>query len=147
MGAYGDSPIKGATTMSILDKVKGAVSAVTGGAATVTLEHTGSFAAGGTLQVKVSATAKGNEVKVNGVYVDLQGKGKSTIGQVTGAVLANKTHALKIAEGCTLAANESKTFEGTITVPADLDANLDWEIRGRLDTFGNDPDSGFKDIR
>jgi hypothetical protein len=132
--------------MSILDKVKGAVSAVTGGGAEVKLEHTGSFAAGGSLSVKVSATAK-NELKINGVYVDLQGKGKSTIGQVTGTVLANKSHAFKIAEGCTLAAGESKTFEGTVTVPADLDANLDWEIRGRLDAFGNDPDSGFKDIR
>jgi len=133
--------------MSIIDRMKGALHSVTGGGAEVTLEHTGTFAAGQTLKVKVGVTAAANELKSGGVFIDLQGKGKGTLGQVTGTVLAEKKHELKIAEGFTLAAKESKSFEADVTVPADVSADHDWEIRARVEAFGNDPDSGFKDIR
>jgi hypothetical protein len=133
--------------MSIMDKVKGAMNTVTGGGATVTLEHTGTFKAGGTITVKVGATSTGGEVKSKGVYVDLRGRKKDTVGQIAGNVVAAATHEFKVAEEFTLAAKETKLFESIVQIPADINADLDWEIRGRIDTFGNDPDSGFKDIR
>jgi hypothetical protein len=133
--------------MSIIDKMKGAMNSVTGGGATVTLEHSGTFKGGSTITVKVGATSTGAEVKSKGVYIDLRGKKKSTVGQVTGNVVAAANHEFKIGEDFTLAAKESKQFEALVQIPADIDPELDWEIRARIDTFGNDPDSGFKDIR
>ena len=132
--------------MSIVDKMKGALNSVTGGAATVTLAHTGKFSAGESINVKIGATSTGGEVKANGVYIDLRGKAKNVVGQVAGNVVASAGHDFRIAEGFTLPPKETKTFEGAFTVP-NIDPDLDWEIRARIDAFGNDPDSGFKDIR
>jgi hypothetical protein len=132
--------------MSIMDKVKGALDKVTGGGAKVTLEHTGKFAAGEKLAVKITATSTGGELKTNGVYVDLRGRGKSIVGQVAGNVVASANHDFKVAEAFVLPPKETKEFTGEITIPQ-IDANLDWEIRARLDATGNDPDSGFVDIR
>jgi hypothetical protein len=132
--------------MSIVDKMKGALSSVTGGGATLTLEHTGKFSAGESIVVKISATSTGGEVKVNGVYIDLRGKPRHAVGQVAGNLVASGSHDFRIAEGFTLPPKETKLFEGAFTVP-NIDPELDWEIRARIDTFGNDPDSGFKDIR
>jgi hypothetical protein len=132
--------------MSIIDKMKGAMDSITGGAAEVTLEHAGTFSEGQTIKVKVTAVSTGGEVKAKGAYIDLRGRGKGAVGQVTGAVVASASHTFKIADDFTLPPYEGTSIEGEFTVPA-IDAALDWEIRGRLDTFGNDPDSGFKDIR
>lgn len=132
--------------MSIMDKMKGALDKVTGGGAKVTIEHKGKFAAGETLSVKVTATSTGAELKCNGVYVDLRGRGKSLVGQVAGTVHATANHEFKIAEAFVLPPKETKTFDANVVLPQ-LDANLDWEIRGRIDAPGNDPDSGFADIR
>ena len=132
--------------MSILDKMKGAMDSVTGGSAEVTLEHAGTFSAGQTIKVTVTAISTGREVKAKGAFIDLRGRGKSAVGQVAGAVVATASHTFKIADGFTLPPHEGTTIEGEFTVPS-IDPELDWEIRGRLETFGNDPDSGFKDIR
>lgn len=132
--------------MGIVDLMKGAVDSVTGGGAEVTLEHSGTFAAGQVIKVKVIAMSTGNDIKVKGAYIDLRGRGKSAVGQATGAVVATASHAFQIAEGFTLPAHDATAIEGEVTVP-DIDPALDWEIRARLETFGNDPDSGFKDIR
>ena len=132
--------------MSIIDKMKGAMDSVTGGAAEVVLEHSGTFATGQVIKVKVTATSTGREVKAKGAFIDLRGRKKSAVGQVTGAVVATASHEFKIADGFLLPPHEGTAIDGEFTVP-EIDPELDWEIRGRLDTFGNDPDSGFKDIR
>jgi hypothetical protein len=133
--------------MSIIDKMKGAMNTVTGGGATVTLEHTGAFKAGATITVKISATSTGGEIKSKGVYVDLRGRKKDTVGQIAGSVVAAASHEFKVGDEFTLAAKETKLFESLVQIPSDINPDLDWEIRGRIETFGNDPDSGFKDIR
>ena len=45
-------------------------------------------------------------------------------------------------------------FDGVMTLPSNTQPSFDgalcdhgWGIRGRLDTFGNDPDSGYKSFR
>ena len=137
--------------MSILDKAKSALKSVTdsvtGGAATVALEHTGTFAAGETIKVKITATSTGAALKSTGVHVDLQGKNKSAVGQLVGQLAPMVAHSFKVAEAFALEAGQSQTFEGEFAVPAQLDASYDWEIRGRIEALGNDPDSGFADIR
>jgi hypothetical protein len=132
--------------MGIIDNLKGAIDSVTGGGAEITLEHSGTFAAGQVIKVKVIAVSTGNEVKAKGVFIDLRGRGKNTVGQVTGAVVAAASHEFRIADGFSLPPHEATAVDGEITIP-EIDPALDWEIRGRLETFGNDPDSGFKDIR
>src|SRR5262245_18082601 len=70
-----DTPFRrGRQKMGFLDKIKGAVNAVTGGAAKVTMEFKPSVAfPGDVIAVKITATSTGQQVKSKGVFVDLQG--------------------------------------------------------------------------
>ena len=59
--------------MGFLDKMKGAVSAVTGGGADVSIEYPMQpVKPGDTMHVKVTVMSTGGEIKSNGVYVDIQ---------------------------------------------------------------------------
>lgn len=145
--------------MGFLDKIKGAVKAVTGGAAKVTLEYDPqTVAAGSGIKVKVSALSTGAEVKSKGLYIDLRGVEDVRLkrGAVTGvdqSVHVSETtfeQAFQIAPEFVIAANETKLFEGVVEVPTDVSptfngklATYKWEIQARVDAFGNDPDSGF----
>ncbi len=57
-----------------------------------------------------------------------------------------------LSESFVLGANESKEFAGRIKIPESLPPSSNEElgchdrIRGRLEAFGNDPDSGYKAI-
>lgn len=136
--------------MSIIDKIgdkmKGALHSVTGGAAEVALVYEGKFEPGSTLKCKVTATSTGPAFKATGVFVDMRGKKKNLVGQVAGNVIATRDHTIQIFDDFELAAKESRAFDGEVQVPSDIDPELDWEIRGRVEAFGNDPDSGFKDV-
>jgi hypothetical protein len=53
-----------------------------------------------------------------------------------------------------LSAGESRQFEGTIRLPQGIQpsnagrhAQHSWSIRGRLEAWGNDPDSGYQLLR
>jgi hypothetical protein len=149
--------------MGFFDAIKGAVNAATGGGAKVAIEFSPDvIAAGDTLSVKVSVTSTGAEMKSNGIFVDLRGHEKieySASDQQ--GKHRNRTdyantldEAFQIAPGIVIGANETKLFEGSVTVPSSAQpsyrgvrASHTWEIRGRVDTFGNDPDSGFRPIR
>ncbi len=149
--------------MGFLDKLKGAVNAVTGGGAKVTLEFQPATASpGDNVLVKVSAQSSGAEVKSKGLFIDLHGTEHVHIkhNQVTGVAQdVNCTKqslevSLQVAPEFVLAANETKLFEGTIQIPQNLQptyqgpfARHEVQIRARVESFGNDPDSGFVPIR
>ncbi len=149
--------------MGFMDKIKGAVNAVTGGAAKVTLDvEPRSASPGDTVKVKVTATSSGAEVKSKGVYVDLAGEEsvrlpKGTVANVTEVITASKTtfsQEVKLAGDFVLKANETKAWEGTVPSPREVKpsyagafTNHEWNIRGLIEAFGNDPDSGFQSIR
>ena len=156
--------------MGILDKLKAAAAAVTGGAAKVTLEYEPRGALpGDTIRVKVTAASAGAEVKSGGVFVDLRAEERirvprSAVAMQTkdsafsmGDIHVEKNtfeQAFQIAPPLVLAPNETKQIEGTVQVPAGLEPSYRgplsehrWEIRGRLDAFGNDPDSGWQPLR
>ena len=53
-----------------------------------------------------------------------------------------------------LAANETKVFEGVFVLPGGIqpsfqgkNASHQWTVRGRIEAFGNDPDSGYQPFR
>lgn|GEM_PF-740929 len=60
----------------------------------------------------------------------------------------------QIASPLVLAPGESRQFEGQIVLPTEMQpsyagqhAHHEWLIRGRLEAWGNDPDSGFQPLR
>ncbi len=155
--------------MGIFDKLKAAAAAVTGGAAQVTIEYEPRLAfPGDAIRVKVIVTAAGAEVKSGGVFVDLRAEEqirvpRSAVAMQTkdslrsmGDIRTERStfeQAFQIAP-VVLAANETKQVEGTVQVPSAVEpsyrgphAEHRWEIRGRLDAFGNDPDSGWQPLR
>ena len=149
--------------MGFFDKLKGAVNAVTGGAAKVTLDFEPKVAyPGDSVRVKISATSTGSEVKSKGIYLDLRGEEsvklpKGTIENQSGEINATKTslsQEFQISPAFVLGAGETKLFEGVVQLPGGLQpsfqgslARLEWQLRGRVEAFGNDPDSGFQSIR
>jgi hypothetical protein len=149
--------------MGFFDKIKGAMNAVTGNAAKVTLDFEPKVAIpGDTVRITISATSTGQEVKSKGVFLDLRGEEsvrlpKGTVENQSNEIQASKTalsQEFQIANAFVLAAGESKTFESTVQLPGSLQpsfqgalARLEWQLRGRVEAFGNDPDSGFQSIR
>jgi hypothetical protein len=146
--------------MGFLDKLKGAVNAVTGGAATVSIEvGSGIVMPGEPVSVKITATSTGAEVKSKGVFVDVKGEEQVTIVDTNTKQKVSQSkktleQVFQIAPAFVLGAKETKVFEGTIQLnPGVLPtfngslAQHEYYIRGRLEAFGNDPDSGFKPLR
>lgn len=145
--------------MGFFDKLKGAMNAVTGGAATVTLQYNPTLAfPGDMVQVRITATSTGQEVKSKGVFVDLRGTENVFLknGKVPNVSFdirvgsSSYDQAFQVAPPFVLAPGETKTFEGGFQIPHGLAPTYQgpcaqhlWEIRGRIEAFGNDPDSGF----
>ena len=148
--------------MGFMDKLKSAASAVTGGAAKVTIEYQPQVAvAGDTLQVKVTATSTGAEVKSKGIFVDLRGvevihvdKHAATTDKDVHASKHTFEQSFQIAPDFVLPPKETKQWQGTIQIPPTLQPSFKgnyaehrWEIQGRVEAFGNDPDSGWQPLR
>jgi hypothetical protein len=60
----------------------------------------------------------------------------------------------QIAPPLVLGAGESRQFEGTVRLPHGIQPSYagrhsqhSWHIRGRLEAWGNDPDSGYQPLR
>jgi hypothetical protein len=149
--------------MGLFSAIKSAVKSVTGGAAKVTLDVPAMAYAGDEVQVRITCTSTGGEVKSQGVFVDLVGCEKVNIkgasnssGEKQDVNVTNNTfsQAFQIAGPLVLGANEAREFTGTFRIPASLQpsytgvhAHHEWQLRGRLEAWGNDPDSGFKPMK
>ena len=143
--------------MGFLDKMKSVGSAMTGGAARVSIEYPHQpMRSGDSISVKVGVISSGKEVKSGGVYVDIfafetgQVKCKHC-GQMADVKNDTVKQSIPIAPAFVLQPNESKVFESTIQIPGGQPTyngvvRHEWKIRGRLEAFGNDPDSGFQVI-
>ena len=148
--------------MGFFDKIKGAVNAVTGGAATVEITYADKATAGTSVPVKVTVTSKGTEIKSKGIFVDFEGnehvhvtkKDDSKLGEDYRRSFEHSKQEFKLHGEFVLGAGESKTVEGTISLPSNLQPSFEgrttkntYTVRGRLEAKGNDPDSGWKAIR
>ena len=147
--------------MGFFDKLKGAMNAVTGGAAKVTIELVQPCVfPGEECGVRITATSTGAEIKSKGVYVDFKGveEVKFKDDQQAGKEVT-KSHTtidqeFLLSGAFVLAANESKTWEGAFRLPptvlpsfAGAIASHKCFIRGRIEAFGNDPDSGYQPVK
>ena len=149
--------------MGFMDKIKGAVKAVTGGAAKVTVEYPKDpLMPGDSVAVRVTVTSTGGEVKSKGVFIDLRGNERVRINKRESQQLEENldmsrdtfNEEIQISGEFVLGANETQTIDGQITVPPNVQpsyagnlAEHRWEIRGRLEARGNDPDSGYLPLR
>jgi sporulation-control protein spo0M len=141
--------------MGLFDKLKGAMNAVTGGAAKVTIAFEKPAApAGASARAMITATSSGAEVKSGGVFIDVRSIEESEV------EVENNKHRMtttmfeksfRIADGFVLAPNETKKFHGEFAIPPDAQPTYEgkwashrWSVRGRLEALGNDPDSGFQ---
>ncbi|MCC6809767.1 MAG: hypothetical protein IT381_20225 [Deltaproteobacteria bacterium] len=143
--------------MGFLDKIKGAVNAVTGNAAKVTIDYPKQALAGDEIVVKITAVSTGGELKSKGCFVDVMGQEQTHLSKTENGTKtemheskATYEHSFQIGEAFTLAANETKTWEGRVKLPAEaqpsyagVHAKHIWQLRGRIEATGNDPDSGF----
>lgn len=155
--------------MGVLDRLKSAGQAMTGGAAKVSIEYPlQAVFPGENMTVRITVvSAAGGEVKSQGVFVDLlatehvSGSERATCPRCrnqfsTPVREAKKTfeQSFPVASAFVLAPGQSQTFEATLQVPggaqptyAGPQTHHDWKIRARMQSFGNDPDSGFQALR
>ena len=155
--------------MGVFDKLKSATQAMTGGAAKVSIEYPlQTVFPGEPMSVRVTVvSAASGEVKSQGVFVDLlatehvTGSENATCPRCQNKFSmpvreAKKTleQSFPIASAMVLAPGQSQTFEAQLQVPSGAQPSYagpqthhEWKIRGRLQSFGNDPDSGFQAIR
>ncbi len=145
--------------MGFFDKLKSVVNVVTGGAAKVTIQlQQACVFPGDTVSVKITATSTGAELKSKGVYVDVFAEERVSFKDETSKEEINRTktttqQTILIASAFVLAPNESKTFEGSFQFPSEVLPTFAGtlcqhrcQIRGRIEAFGNDPDSGYQVI-
>jgi sporulation-control protein spo0M len=142
-------------SMGFLDKMKSVGTAMTGGAAKVSIEYPHqSVRPGDSVAVKVTVVSMGKEVKSGGVFVDViaeeSGKVKcKKCGQEVDLRRETVKQSIPVGPAFVLQPSETKVFDATIQVPSGQptysgQVSHHWKIRGRLDAFGNDPDSGFQ---
>jgi sporulation-control protein spo0M len=145
--------------MGFFDKVKGALNAVTGGAANVQFMYGPQVIfPGEQVQVGISATSTGQAIQSKGVFVDLAGT------EVVDFKDSSDNHIryqeqtfyreIQVAPAFVLAPGETKQFQLVFVVPPEARPSFhgklcrhQWQIRGRIEAFGNDPDTGWVDTR
>ncbi|HUW42694.1 MAG TPA: hypothetical protein VMW02_00495 [Thermoplasmata archaeon] len=143
--------------MGLLDKMKAAGGAVAGTSARVSIEYPlQPMKTGDSINVKVTVVSTGREVKSGGVFVDIHAMEGGQVkckhcGQMIPVQAETVKQAIPIGPAFVLQPNETKVFEANIQIPSGQPSysgqiRHEWKIRGRLDAFGNDPDSGFKTI-
>ena len=145
--------------MSFMDSLKSMVNTVTGGSATVTIQlQQACVFPGEAVSFKITAKSNGAEVKSKGVYVDIFAEEKVSLRDEETKQEINRAkttiqQTIQVAPGFTLAPNEAKEFAGTFEFPSNALPTFAGAftqhrclLRGRIEAFGNDPDSGYQAI-
>ena len=149
--------------MGLFDKLKGAMDSVTGGAAKVTMEFAPQTGfPGEVIAVKITASSTGNEIKSKGMFVDLRGTERIQLSSSDAPNLNNSvtvqnrtlSQEFAVSGPFDIPPGETVSFEGQFTIPPQVQPSYvgsrtqhNWEIRGRVEAFGNDPDTGYLPFR
>lgn len=149
--------------MGLFDKIKSAANFITGGGATVTVTPV-SFENDGKspITVKVNAVVKeGTTLNATKIYLDIRAEervsgnfntneGKKRVSE---SVTTYKAQ-VEVAPGQTLEASQSYDWECSFSIPHEVSGTFHGqmashviEVRAGLDVKGNDPDSGWVEIR
>ncbi len=142
--------------MGFLDRLTKASHAITGGGANILIQYPKRvFRVGERFKVRVTVKSTGYDVESGGVFVDIKAVEKGTVGGPgdDSASVNRKTvdMSFPLTPSLVLGANERRVLDGIIQVPSGEPTyygSIDhrWFIRGRLEAFGNDPDTGFVEI-
>lgn len=145
--------------MGILDRLKGVIDAVTGGAARVRFLYGPQLLfPGDEVKVGVNVASTGRQVRSGGLFIDLCGS------EIVDFKDASDNHIryeeqtfyreIQVAPAFLLAPGEERRFDVTFQVPAEARPSFQgklcrhaWQIRARVEAFGNDPGSGWVDTR
>ena len=148
--------------MGLFDKLKSAVNFVTGGGAVVKITPANAVYDGTSpVKVKVSAQIKDAPLNAKKIYLQVrsqervQFKEKQDGKEVTiSKSHTSYEHTLDFAGGQTLEANKSYEWDTEFTLPAQIPGSVDgtlfnhvWEVMAGIDVSGNDPDSGWVQIK
>lgn len=145
--------------MGFMDSLKSMVNTVTGGSATVAIQlQQACVFPGEAVTFKITAKSNGAEVKSKGVYVDIFAEEKVSLRDEETKVEINRAkttiqQTIQVAPAFTLAPNEAKEFAGSFEFPSNALPTFAGAftqhrclLRGRIEAFGNDPDSGYQAI-
>lgn len=146
--------------MGFFDKLKSVKNALTGGAADVTVE-VGEARTDSPVQVRVTATAKAN-FPIKRVYLLVRSVEEAVVHDIDverdGSVRREAVHGevetcnmeVDIADALDLEEGETYEWETEIELPQESNPTFHgntirhvWMIQAAIDSFGNDPDSGW----
>jgi hypothetical protein len=157
------TPLNRSKSMGFLDKIKSATSALTGGGAEVFVDLNNAER-GMATPISIRGVAKA-DLKISSVYLlvratehasvedrDQNEDGQTETEIVTGRHLSYEAR-VEIAGSQEMSQGEEYNWEGEIMLPATTNPSIrgkmvrhTWEIQAGLDAFGNDPDSGWREI-
>ena len=141
--------------MGLFDKAK---AYMTGSHAKVTLENPNVGFPNMPIGVKVTEAAT-IDFEFGGVFVDVHAVEDVSVKNPSGQGEVRESHSsyeqeVRIAPAGSMKKGETQTWSGTITLPPSVQPTFKGKgsshsikLRGRLETKGNDPDSGFIEIR
>jgi hypothetical protein len=148
--------------MGLFDKIKQAANFVTGGGASVTIAPEGSeFDKSASIKVKITAQIKDATLSATAAYLDIRTREYVSLRKSINGKTENiheehvgYTHKVQAVITTPLEGKQSYDWEVEFTLPSNAQptyhgtmAHQVWEIKGALDVKGNDPDSGWIEIR
>ncbi len=148
--------------MGLFDKLKQATNFITGGGANVTIAPEGSeFDKAAPIKVRVTAQVKDAPLAATAVYLDIRAREYVSLRKSINGKTENihedhvsYTHKVQAAITDALEGSKSYDWEMEFTLPSNAQPTFHgtmghqvWEVKGALDVKGNDPDSGWIEIR
>jgi hypothetical protein len=141
--------------MGLFDKAK---AYMTGSHAKVTIEHPQVGFPSQPIAVKIHASAT-LDFEFGGVFIDVIATEEVEVKNPSGQGEIRESHntytaEIRVAQAGSMKKDEQQTWTGAVILPPTVQASYTGknakhkvQLRGRLETKGNDPDSGFQDIR
>lgn len=136
----------------------GLMNFITGGAAKVQIQLPTIGFQSMPIAIKINVTAEA-EFECKNVFLDVQGSEHVQFRpqgaqQDVSSTSSTFSQQFQIAPGFKLAKGESKELTGVITLPREAQPTYHgkhskhtWTVQARLEAKGNDPDSGWKELR
>ncbi len=148
--------------MGLFDKIKQATNFMTGGGANVTIAPNGSeFDKAAPIQVKITAQIKDAPINASAAYLEIRSREYVSFRHQVNGKDENIhkdhigfTHKVQTVITNALEGNQSYDWDLEVTLPSNAQPTYHgtmghqvWEVKGAIDAKGNDPDSGWIEIR